>query len=283
MGPGHGPCVGHFPEAGPIDDRDLLARERDEARGGKTLEQSADDFANTAKLFGQGLVGALDGVAAGKQQLGESLVEAAEGDLLDELHQLGDALGEEPKDEVPERAAVGDQLLEYGDWQEQQRERRLGDAARGIRAVGEQAARGDDARIAWRHSVEEHLASASRTLHHLDRASEDQGESLACLPFGKQLAAGWNLQLCRRLAECRQLLRRQGAQHRIDQKQRLPQIFRGLGQSLNSALTGAWSDGRSSLRISRLMPAAVQRLASGEERRMWSMRSPRFLWKPSMR
>lgn len=58
---------------------------------------------------------------------------------------------------------------------------------------------------------------------------------------------------------------------------------RRVSQSDMSAKTGAWSDGRSRLRISRSMTEAVQRSASAAESSTWSMRSPRFFWKPSMR
>jgi hypothetical protein len=89
-----------------------------------------------------------------------------------------------------------------------------------------------------------------------------------------------------RLAEGRQLLRRQRAQRRIERQQgwrRLPDWRARHQSAVSSAVTGAWSEGRSSLRNSRLIPAAVQRSASASESRMWSIRRPRFFWKPSMR
>ncbi|EXI76757.1 MAG: hypothetical protein AW07_00156 [Candidatus Accumulibacter sp. SK-11] len=64
-------------------------------------------------------MGAMECVATGKQQFGEPLVEAVEGDFLDELHQLGDALSKQLKDEVPEGAAAGEQLVEQKDRQKQ--------------------------------------------------------------------------------------------------------------------------------------------------------------------
>jgi len=55
------------------------------------------------------------------------------------------------------------------------------------------------------------------------------------------------------------------------------------GYPLNSAMTGAWSDGRSSLRGSLSMLQATQRLARSAETRIWSMRRPALRRKPSIR
>ena len=57
------------------------------------------------------------------------LVEAVKRDFLDQLQQLRDAVAKEVEDEVAEQAIFGDQFLEYGNWQKQQREGCFGDAA----------------------------------------------------------------------------------------------------------------------------------------------------------
>ena len=49
--------------------------------------------------------------ALAEQQAGQALVELAEGDFLDQLHQFGDAFREQVKDEIAERR-FGQQFVE---------------------------------------------------------------------------------------------------------------------------------------------------------------------------
>ena len=56
-----------------------------------------------------------------------------------------------------------------------------------------------------------------------------------------------------------------------------------LGYQSNVATTGAWSEGFVPLRWSRSTMASVQRRAKGSVARMWSIRSPSFFGKASIR
>jgi hypothetical protein len=88
-----------------VDDLDLLARRERPGPVRRSLEQPADDLAHAAELVGELLVGGTCSTPAlAEQQRGEALVELAEGDLLDELHQVGDALGKQVEDEIAEGA-----------------------------------------------------------------------------------------------------------------------------------------------------------------------------------
>ena len=69
-----------------------------------------------------------------------ALIELAEGHFLDELHQLGDAFGEQLEDEIAERR-FGQQGLEIGVRQNQQRGFGFGDAAGVVGRLAEQAGR----------------------------------------------------------------------------------------------------------------------------------------------
>jgi hypothetical protein len=67
-----------------------------------SLEQAADDFPHTAQFVGELLVGGMEALPLAQQQGGESLVELAEGHFLDQLHQIGNALGKQLEDEIAE-------------------------------------------------------------------------------------------------------------------------------------------------------------------------------------
>ena len=113
----------------PVDNGNLLAAKSDHSLGGEALEQAADNFSHATQFFGQTLVRGMDGSTLGEQQFGQALVEALKRDFLDQLQQLRDAVAKKVEDEVPEQAILGDQFLEQGNWQEQQREGCFGDAA----------------------------------------------------------------------------------------------------------------------------------------------------------
>ena len=51
-------------------------------------------------------------LVAGQQQPGQTLVEAGEGDFLDQLHQFADALGKQVKDEIAKRRVFEHQFPE---------------------------------------------------------------------------------------------------------------------------------------------------------------------------
>src|SRR5512144_621061 len=95
-----------------IAHRDPLALELDPAARLETAQQAADDLAHGAELVGELLVRGVDHRAALHEELREALVELTEGDLVDELHHLREALAVHRKDEAAEGLGLDHQRLE---------------------------------------------------------------------------------------------------------------------------------------------------------------------------
>jgi hypothetical protein len=102
-----------------------------------------------------------------QQQRGQALVELAEGDFLDQLHQFRHALGEQRKHEIAEHRR-GQHLVEQRARQQGQRGLALADAARVVVGVPEQAAGTDDAALARQHTIQRQFATAGAELDDAD-------------------------------------------------------------------------------------------------------------------
>lgn len=178
-----------LPQACSVKQADPLTSERYETLHGKALEPAADDFPDAAQFVGQRLVSSLDRLGLAEQQFGQPLVEAVEGDFLNELHQFGNAIGEQVKDEVAEAGIAGDQRFKKGCRKDEQLQRCLCDSARGIGRVTEQTTGRDDAGAARLNAVKQHFATGRRRLHHLDGSGDQQGKPATRLPFGIQFGA----------------------------------------------------------------------------------------------
>jgi hypothetical protein len=116
--------------------------------------------------------------------------------LANQLHQFGNALTKEMKDEIPEGRRI-EQLIEQAARQEHERRLALGHAAGVVVGAPKQATRGDDAAFARQHLVERQLSPVRRQLHDTDAARQHEGEALARLVFVEQHGAGRNDHLLR--------------------------------------------------------------------------------------
>ena len=209
----------------------------------------------------------------GQQQLRQTLIQAAEGHFLHQLHQLGNPFGKQVEDEVPERGGLPHQAAEQGGGQHQQGEFGFGDAPGRVVGVSQQAAGGDDAGAAGLHPVQEQLPSGRGGLDDLDAAAQEQGKAPAGLLLGEHGGARRQPEQGLGLQQPFPLSGRQGGGQGRVELQQLAGLARVHGVA-SSAQTGAWSEGRSSFRGARSMPAARQRAARGADRSRWSMRRP---------
>ena len=214
-----------------------------------------------------------------QQQSRQALIELAEGHLFNQLHQLGHALGEQRKHEVAKHRC-GQHLLEQGPRQQGQRGGTLADAARVVVGMAEQAAGTDDTTLARQHPVQRQFAAAGAELDDAYRPFEHEGEAAARLVLVEHHGGGGDRQRLHGVDDALQQAGRQFAQHRIERHQ-----FRGrhVGSGSKVAITGAWSEGRSSLRGALSMTQARHSAASGCDSRIWSMRRPRLRRKPICR
>jgi hypothetical protein len=128
------------------------------------------------------------------EELRQALVQPAESDLLDQLHDLREPLAVHAENEAPERLELEHQLVEHRRRHREERHVLLGDAARRVVGVPEQAAAGEDAALAGVDAVEQDLAAVGRELRHAHAAFEQQGKAAAGLGGVEKHGAGGHLQ-----------------------------------------------------------------------------------------
>src|SRR5581483_3891569 len=95
-----------------IEDLDVFATQGDPTLLLDASQQSADHLAHASKLVGEMLMRCAHWAAESKQERSETLIQSAKGNFLDDLHQIGHALGKQMKHEFTKDWLLGDQSIE---------------------------------------------------------------------------------------------------------------------------------------------------------------------------
>src|SRR4030067_3872314 len=92
-----------------VSDGYLFPPQLDPALFGKTLEQTADDLPRAAQFVGQRLMGGVDRAGLADKEIGETLIELLKGHCRNQLHQVGETVGEQMEHVAAQRFMIAKQ------------------------------------------------------------------------------------------------------------------------------------------------------------------------------